>query len=70
MTVNQLLLVADKERIRQGYSGEGISKKAGFTKSMYSRWINGKNAPNIRNLVSMLDVLGLELKIVRKKDAV
>lgn len=68
MTVNQLLLIVDRERMIQGYTGEGISEKAGFQKSMYCRWINGKNAPNLRNFIHILDILGLELKITRKKD--
>lgn len=70
MTANQLLNIVNRERIRQGYTGEGISKKAGFQRGMFCRWVRGKNTPNLRSIIGILDVLGLELRIVRKKDVV
>ena len=68
MTVNQLLHIVDRERRRQGYTYEKLSMKAGFQKSLVSRWINASGKPHLTSFIGVLDALGLELRIVRKKE--
>lgn len=68
MTVNQLVAIVDREKERQRIYGEELSKLAGLHKYVYSGWRNGRHVPTLKSFIAVLDVLGLELRIVRKKE--
>lgn len=67
MTANQLITIVDREKQRQRIHGEELSKAAGLHKQVYTGWRNGRHIPNLKSFIAVLDVLGLELRIVRKK---
>lgn len=46
-----------------------IFKKAGVAPCMLSQWVSGIRNPQLSKLVAVLDVLGYELHIVRKKES-
>lgn len=68
MTTNQILIVMDRYRARNKMSVEDVCKKAGITKSAYSKWMMGETTPHHAKLAAVLDAMGLEFAIRRKKD--
>ncbi len=45
-----------------------ISKRAGLTYYTILRWRNGIAVPNLAGIADLLEVLGVELRIVRKDE--
>ena len=67
--IEKLLSIVDLERARQGFSGVGLSEAAGLGMATYLKWVDGKTGPSLKMLLAVLHVLGLELRIVRRKKA-
>jgi len=68
MTTNQILIVMDRYRARNKMSVEDVCKRAGITKSAYGKWMSGETTPHHAKLAAVLDAMGLEIVIRRKKD--
>lgn len=69
MTVNKLLIIIDRYRARLPMEVDVLSQKAGLSRSTYKQWMNGTYRPTLQAVIQVLDVMGLELCIRRKKDA-
>ena len=71
MTTIYQPLVAHFFRIMEesGLSGEQLMKKAGRTPSSLSAWRSGLAFPSFPAFIECLDVMGYELKIVKKGDS-
>ena len=69
MTTNQILIVMDRYRARNKMRVEDVCKRAGITKSAYSKWMTGETLPQHAKLEAVLDAMGLEFAVRRKKDA-
>jgi transcriptional regulator with XRE-family HTH domain len=51
----------------QGTTASEISKKTGLDQALLSRFFSGKVAMSVKSLTKMLDYLGYELTIRRKR---
>lgn len=63
-----LIDAINRERTRQGYTLKGLSAKAGLGPSTIAKWVSFHASPTMSALEPVLDVLGLELVVRRKKD--
>lgn len=68
MTTNQILIVMDRYRARNKMRVEDVCKRAGITKSAYTKWLTGETTPQHAKLEAVLDAMGLEFSIRRKKE--
>lgn len=55
------------ERLRLRMKQSDVGKKSGVNPSTIGGWENGNCCPMLDKFLKVLDVLGLELKIVRKE---
>ena len=67
MTVNKMLILIDRYRAKLPMDVDELSDRAGISRSTYKQWINGTYKPTLKVLMNVLDALGLELYIRRKK---
>ena len=63
-----LIDAINRERASQGYTLKGLSEKAGLGPSTIAKWVSFHASPTLCVLEPVLDVLGLELIVRRKKD--
>jgi len=56
-----------EEMNRQGKTGTGIAAEIGIAKSMFSHWAPGRSDPKLKDLEAWANVLGLDLKLVKRE---
>ena len=57
-----------EEIMNNNYALSTISRESGVEERIVRRWRNGQFAPNIFCLEAILDVLGYELKVEKKRN--
>ena len=68
MTTNQILRAMDRYRAINKMRVEDVCKKAGITKSAYTKWMSGETKPQHGKLEAVLDAMGLEFSVRKKKN--
>ena len=70
MNEKQILIAVDNARRDLGVSETALCEMTNCqpTRHAYSKWMRGLMVPNLKSLIPICEVLGLEL-IVRKKEA-
>lgn len=67
-TVSEILDAIAVERKRQGIPIAELMKRAGIRQSSYYTWMEKKSAPSADGLFRLIDALGFEVRIRRKKE--
>lgn len=57
----------EAERERQGMSIQDLAMHAGICRATYYHWLEDRALPRLKELSSVLDVLGLTVVIQRRK---
>ena len=65
MSILSIMDEIEKERIKRNLSVKQLCFHAGVARNNYSRWRSGKRMPTLGPLSCMLDVLNLEIKVVK-----
>lgn len=69
MTVNQILIGVEAERVRHGFSIPKLCERAGCLSSrLYNYWMSGELSPRLSVLIGVCDALGLELTIKERDE--
>lgn len=66
MTMDEIIAVADVERMRKGYTGKDLAAKAGIAPWTWGSMKLGKTNPSLGIMIDILEALGLELSVRRK----
>ena len=69
MKQQQLMRDLVKVVIESGLSYEKIGAGSGVSHHAISLWMNGQAMPRVALLIDVLDFLGYDLKIVKRKDS-
>ena len=69
MTLERVLKILFREMEQQGISQRQMQRICGVNAAEISSWKTGKRNPNLTSLCTVMDALGLELGIRRKKPA-
>ena len=69
MTADEIVQGMNRERRRQSIGYESLRKLALVGSHTIKKWVCGATRPRLDVLIDVLDVLGLELVLRRKKDA-
>lgn len=67
-SVNDILYAIDEQQYRIGMSDYEAAMKAGISRASLSRWKSGERLPQLSQLLRVMDVVGLELSVVRKEN--
>lgn len=67
-SVNDILYAIDEQQYRIGMSDYEAARKAGISRASLSRWKCGERLPQLSQLLRVMDVVGLELSVVRKEN--
>ena len=67
-SVNDILYAIDEQQYRIGMSDYEAARKAGISRASLSRWKSGERLPQLSQLLRVMDVVGLELSVVRKEN--
>jgi transcriptional regulator with XRE-family HTH domain len=65
MKILEIVDEIEKERERQGLTVEELCKHAGVSMETYSRWNARKSYATLAPLSCIMDVLNLEIKVVK-----
>lgn len=65
MSILSIMDEIEKERIKKKLSVKQLCFHAGVARNNYSRWRNGRMMPTLGPLSCLLDVLNLEIEVVR-----
>ena len=68
LTTETAIKIIEKERRRQKMTFCQLADSTGIDYRTYYYWRNGRQKPSLENFLKMLDVLGLEAKIIRKRE--
>lgn len=67
MTEDRILKIVYKEMKRQKVTQMEMARRIGVTNVAICNWTHGRRNPHLSYVCGMLDALGLEIRIVRKK---
>lgn len=68
LTTEKAVKTIERERRRQKMTFCQLADSTGIDYRTYYYWRNGRQKPSLDNFLRMLDVLGLECKIIRKRE--
>lgn len=68
-TVNDVLLAIDIQQANLGLSDYELARKACIARSTLCRWKYGERIPNLRDILMLMDVLGLTMNITERSNA-
>ena len=68
MTDDKIIAVIGIEAKRQGYTSYTLSTRCGFAHTTIYKWLHAYNSPRLSMVCTVLDALGLELVVRRKKN--
>lgn len=68
LTTEAAIKIIEKERRRQKMTFCQLADSTGIDYRTYYYWRNGRQKPTLENFLTMLDVLGLEARVVRKRE--
>ena len=68
-TTDKILRIVEREQQQTGISSNQLIKAAKLGTATLAKWKSGYMVPRINTITALLDVLGLELCVRRKKDA-
>lgn len=66
MDIKDIPAVIDKERERRGIEIKDLCTSADMSWSAYYHWLDGTTSPKASMLSRVMDVLDLEIKVVRR----
>lgn len=69
MDVLRMMARVEAYRIRQGIRVGDLCELAEISQPTWRMWLTGARSPGLGNLARALDVLGLDLALVRKEGA-
>ena len=67
--VMRILAIIKQEKNRQGYTWEQLAQRTGVSPLTLNHWFDKTHAPTMETCVTVLNGLGLELCVRRKKPA-
>lgn len=68
LTTEKIIKIIERERKNQNIGYYELANSAGIDYRTYYYWRNGRQKPSLENCLTMLDALGLEMKIIRKRE--
>ena len=70
MTEKEIIFALNDERNRQDIPVVILGEKAnlGARGVTFYSWLNGRNSPNLKTLIRVADVLGMEIVVQRKTE--
>lgn len=69
MTDDRIIAVIEAESKRKGYTPYTLSDKCGFAHTTVFKWFQLYTSPRLSMVCTVLDALGLELVVRRKRNA-
>lgn len=67
VNIDKIIFTIDWERKKQGLTIQDLADRAKISAHAYHEWRSGKAFPRLCNFIDVIDALGLDMKIVRKK---
>lgn len=65
-SADQMLEALKRDMDRREIKAQDVERAAGISSATLSHWFSGRNRPTMGPLLEVLEVLGLELQLVRK----
>ena len=66
MTLMNLVERIEVERLSQGISIKDLCKHAGIAIATYYHWVEGIGSPKISMISCVMDVLGMDIEVVKR----